>query len=75
MSRGGVSACVMNGSREVALDAFIAGQIGFLDMAALVGEAMERLDGLPEATDLDDIFAVDAQARRVGLELVKRFAA
>jgi 1-deoxy-D-xylulose-5-phosphate reductoisomerase len=75
MARGGVSACVMNGSREVALDAFIAGQIGFLDMAALVGEAMERLDGLPEANDLDDIFAVDAQARRVGWELVKRFAA
>jgi len=75
MARGGVSACVMNGSHEVALDAFIAGRIGFLDMAALVGEAMERLDGLPEANDLDDIIAVDAQARRVGLELVKRFAA
>jgi 1-deoxy-D-xylulose-5-phosphate reductoisomerase len=75
MSRGGVSACVMNGSHEVALDAFIAGQIGFLDMASLVGEAMERLDALPEANDLDDIFAADAQARRVGEELVKRFAA
>ncbi len=75
MARGGVSACVLNGSREVALDAFIDGRIGFLDMAALVGEAMERLDGLPEANDLDDIFAVDAQARRVGRELVKRFAA
>ena len=75
MARGGVSACVLNGSREVALDAFIDGRIGFLDMAALLGEAMERLDGLPEANDLDDIFAVDAQARRVGWELVKRFAA
>ena len=75
MARGGVSACVLNGSREVALDAFIDGRIGFLDMSALVGEAMERLDGLPEANDLDDIFAVDAQARRVGWELVKRFAA
>ncbi|HUS53739.1 MAG TPA: 1-deoxy-D-xylulose-5-phosphate reductoisomerase [Thermohalobaculum sp.] len=75
MSQGGVSACVMNGSHEVALDAFIAGQIGFLDMASLVGEVMERLDGLPEANDLDDIFAADAQARRVGEELVKRFAA
>ncbi|MHA1527865.1 MAG: 1-deoxy-D-xylulose-5-phosphate reductoisomerase [Alphaproteobacteria bacterium] len=75
MERGGVAACVLNASREVALDAFIAGRIGFLDMAALVGEAMERLDALPEANDLDDIFVVDAEARRVGLELVKRFAA
>ena len=75
MSRGGVSACVMNGSHEVALDSFIAGHIGFLDMASLVSETMERLDGLPEANDLDDIFTVDAQARRVGRDLVKRFAA
>ena len=75
LARGGAAACVMNASREVALDAFIAGRIGFLDMAALVAQAMERLDGLPEANDLDDIFAVDAEARRVGLELVKRFAA
>ena len=75
MLRGGASACVMNGSHEVALDAFIAGQIGFLDMVRLVGEAMESLDGLPEANDLDDIFETDAQARRVGWELVKRFAA
>jgi 1-deoxy-D-xylulose-5-phosphate reductoisomerase len=74
MARGGASACVMNGAHEVALDAFIAGRIGFLDMAALVGEAMERLDGLPEANDLDDILAIDAQARRVGRELVKSFA-
>jgi 1-deoxy-D-xylulose-5-phosphate reductoisomerase len=74
MARGGASACVMNGSHEVALDAFIAGRIGFLDMAKLVGEAMERLDGVPEANDLDDILAIDAQARRIGRELVKSFA-
>ena len=75
MARGGVSGCVLNGAHEVALDAFIAGQIGFLDMAPVVGEALERLDGLPEANNLDDIFAADAQARRVGEELAKRFAA
>ena len=75
MTRGGVAPCVMNGAHEVALDAFIGGEIGFLDMAHLVGETMERLDGLPEAKDLDDILAADAQARRVGRELVQRFAA
>jgi 1-deoxy-D-xylulose-5-phosphate reductoisomerase len=75
MAKGGVVPCVMNAAREVALDAFIAGDIGFLDMAPLVGEAMARLDGLPKAGALDDIFAVDAEARRVGQDLVKRFAA
>jgi len=75
MARGGVAACVMNAAREVALDAFIAGDIGFLDIVPLVGEAMARLDGLPEAGTLDDIFVTDAQSRRVGKDLVKRFAA
>jgi 1-deoxy-D-xylulose-5-phosphate reductoisomerase len=75
MERGGVAGCVLNAAREVALDAFIAGEIGFLDMAALVESAMEALDGLPAATDLADIFAADAEARRIGRGLVARFAA
>ncbi len=75
MERGGVAGCVLNASREVALDAFIAGQIGFLDMARLVEAAMESLDDLPPATDLTDIFAVDAEARRVGRALLPRFVA
>ncbi|MEM7499149.1 MAG: 1-deoxy-D-xylulose-5-phosphate reductoisomerase [Pseudomonadota bacterium] len=75
MEAGGQAPCVMNGAREVALDAFIGGRIGFLDMAALTAEAMGALDDLPAATDLDDVFAADAEARRVGAELLPRFAA
>jgi len=75
MARGGVAGCVLNGAREIALDAFISGHIGFLAMAGLVETAMERLDGWPAATDLDDIFAADREARRVGAALVARFAA
>ena len=75
MARGGVAGCVLNAAHEVALDAFIAGRIGFLAMAGVVEEVMERLDGLPEATDLDDVFAADREARRVGGDLVGRFAA
>ena len=75
MARGGVAGCVMNGAHEVALDAFIAGEIGFLDMARLVGETMNRLDDLPGASGLDDILAADAHARSIGRELVQRFAA
>ncbi|MEL6767597.1 MAG: 1-deoxy-D-xylulose-5-phosphate reductoisomerase [Pseudomonadota bacterium] len=75
MEAGGQAACVLNGAREVALDAFIAGQIGFLDMASLTEEAMRALDDLPAANDLDDVFAADAAARRIGAELLPRFAA
>ncbi|MEM9763995.1 MAG: 1-deoxy-D-xylulose-5-phosphate reductoisomerase, partial [Pseudomonadota bacterium] len=75
MEAGGLAGCVLNGAREVALDAFIAGQIGFLDMAALTAEAMRALDDLPAANDLDDVFAADTAARRIGAELLPRFAA
>ncbi len=75
MERGGVAGCVLNAAREVALDAFIAGHIGFLDMARLVESVMEALDGLPAATDLHHIFATDTHARRVGRALLPRFAA
>jgi 1-deoxy-D-xylulose-5-phosphate reductoisomerase len=75
MRRGGVAGCVMNAAREVALDAFLEGRIGFLAMADLVAGAMEHLDGLPPATDLDAVFAADAEARRIGRALADRFAA
>ncbi|MEM9099018.1 MAG: 1-deoxy-D-xylulose-5-phosphate reductoisomerase [Pseudomonadota bacterium] len=71
----GVAGCVMNGAHEIALDAFIAGHIGFLDMAHLVEETMEKLSDLPVASTLDDIYHADGLARRVGSDLVGRFAA
>jgi hypothetical protein len=36
---------------------------------------MDALDGLAPAADLEDVFAADAEARRVGSALVERFAA
>lgn len=71
----GVAGCVLNGAHEVALDGFIDGRIGFLDMAALVEETMTALDSLPVAACLQDIYDADAEARRVGNELMGRFAA
>ena len=70
-----MAGCVLNGAKEVALDAFIGRRIGFLDMAPLVREVMSRMDGVPAASGLDDVYAADADARRIGGELVKRFAA
>ena len=71
----GVAGCVMNGAHEIALDAFIDGRIGFLDMARLVEEVMENLSDLPLASSLEDIYEADGAARRVGDELVGRFTA
>ena len=63
MQAGGLTPCAMNAAHEVALDAYIAGEIGFLDMAGLVEDTLCRIGSLPEAGELDDVFAADARER------------
>lgn len=67
MHRGGLAGAVFNASKERALDAFIAGRIGFLDMAAVVEEvltAMSSDSGLIDAEiSLDTVAHVDHLAR------------
>jgi len=68
--RGGTYPCAYNGANEVAVAAFLEGRIGFLDIAALVEDALGRVDGAP-AGDLAELREADRQAR----ELVERHAA
>lgn len=60
---GGALPTVLNAANEVAVAAFLAGEIGFLDIAALVGEVLAGHQG-GAMTSLDDVMAVDAGARR-----------
>ena len=67
---GGLAGAVFNAAKESALDAFLAGAIGFLDMAVLVEHVLERLG--PEAAahgpgyDLEAVVALDTAARGMG---------
>ncbi len=60
---GGLAPCILNAAHEVALDGFIAGQIGFLDMAGLVEDTVAIVDNGSVADSLDDVFDADRQAR------------
>ena len=62
--RGGTYPCAYNAANEVGVAAFLAGQIGFLDIAATVEETLAAVDGAP-ANDLDGLVAADAEARRI----------
>jgi 1-deoxy-D-xylulose-5-phosphate reductoisomerase len=62
--RGGTYPCVFNAANEVAVDAFLGGRIGYLDIAQLVESALGRAEGAP-ATDLEDLVEADAEARRL----------
>lgn len=66
MTARGLSGAVFNGAKEKALDLFIDGQIGFLDMAATVDEVLTRLAGNPALSadcTLDNVLQADHLAR------------
>lgn len=67
MERGGLAGAVFNGAKERALDAFIAGRIGFLDMAAVVEDVLNQFEAQPSLIDasmtLDNVIQTDHLAR------------
>jgi 1-deoxy-D-xylulose-5-phosphate reductoisomerase len=59
---GGAAPAVLNAANEVAVAAFLAGQIAFTDISALVAQTLDR-DLPPAPASLDDVLAVDREAR------------
>ena len=68
MEAGGLSGAVFNAAKETALDGFIAGQIGFADMAGVVEDVLTELSGrlgtLDASMTLDNVFEIDHLARQ-----------
>ncbi|WP_322796178.1 1-deoxy-D-xylulose-5-phosphate reductoisomerase [Tepidiforma sp.] len=63
-ARGGTAPAVMAAADEVAVERFLRGEIGFLDIPALIEAVLERHDPLPSPS-LEDVLAADAEARRL----------
>ncbi|MEM9012160.1 MAG: 1-deoxy-D-xylulose-5-phosphate reductoisomerase [Pseudomonadota bacterium] len=67
LATGGLSGAVFNAAKEAAMDAFIAGQIGFLEMATLVGEVLDAMPEIgrhdPLTVGLEGVLAADRAAR------------
>ena len=74
MRQGGLSGAVFNAAKEQALDAFIAEQIGFIDMARLVEAVLEQLGSkdslINDAMTLENVNNAESTAKRVANELV-----
>ncbi|MEO0683115.1 MAG: 1-deoxy-D-xylulose-5-phosphate reductoisomerase [Pseudomonadota bacterium] len=64
MEAGGLAGAAFNAAKEAALEAFMARRIGFLQMAEVVETALDRLAPFARAASLDDVFAMDGEARR-----------
>ncbi|PZU17097.1 MAG: 1-deoxy-D-xylulose-5-phosphate reductoisomerase [Citromicrobium sp.] len=68
---GGAAPAVLNAANEIAVGAFLAGQIKFTRIAPLVSETLASLD-LARPVTLDDVFAVDQAARARAAHLLER---
>jgi 1-deoxy-D-xylulose-5-phosphate reductoisomerase len=71
---GGTATCTLNASNEVAVHAFLAGRLRFLDIAAVIEETLAQLPAAP-VHSFDTLGDADAAARRVAAELVEERAA
>jgi 1-deoxy-D-xylulose-5-phosphate reductoisomerase len=62
--RGGTYPCAFNAANEVAVQAFLEGRIGFLNIAAAVEDVLDRVDGAP-ARDVVELIDADRRAREL----------
>jgi len=74
MKAGGARPGVLNAANEEAVAAFLAGRIGFLDIALIVDKVLSGYDpGSPET--IDEALMLDAETRRVAALALERQAA
>src|SRR5688572_7533616 len=66
---GGTAPCVLNAADEVAVGAFLEGEIPFTAIARVVARTLEEMPAAPP-THFDDLIATDSEARRRAAEAV-----
>lgn len=73
---GGTLPCVMNAANEIAVAAFLADGIGYLDIARCVEAAMDahERDGVQRVESLDQLEEIDRRARRIAEEWTRGHA-
>jgi len=69
--RGGVSAAVLNGANEVAVESFLNNRITFPQIAEIVAKTMKYVQQGSEES-LDDILEADMSARMYAEQLIQR---
>jgi 1-deoxy-D-xylulose-5-phosphate reductoisomerase len=74
LTSGGAATAVLNAANEIAVQAFLDGKCGFLDIAAIVEKTLESAAGghlIDAPQSLDEVIEIDRQARRRAQEAVQ----
>ncbi|MEO1220765.1 MAG: 1-deoxy-D-xylulose-5-phosphate reductoisomerase [Pseudomonadota bacterium] len=67
---GGAAPAVLNAANEVAVEAFLAGQIGFSRITAVAEATLERYEA-PSPGTLEEVLAIDSEARTRAAEALE----
>jgi 1-deoxy-D-xylulose-5-phosphate reductoisomerase len=62
MNLGGTAPCIINAANEVAVQQFLEGKIGFLQIADIIGETLASIATMKTFT-YEDLVASDEAAR------------
>jgi 1-deoxy-D-xylulose-5-phosphate reductoisomerase len=68
---GGGAPTILNAANEVAVERFLSGCLGFLEIARVVEETMSQL-GAPPVAALDSVLALDAESRAAAARIAGR---
>jgi 1-deoxy-D-xylulose-5-phosphate reductoisomerase len=71
LRRGGTAPAVLNAANEVAVGAFLAHSIDFVDIPLVIEAALAQV-ALQEAASLETLIAADTEARQAASEWVER---
>jgi len=72
LADGGAKPAILNAANEIGVAAFLEGRIGFLDIAALVGEVLSSYS--PAApSSIDEVLEIDREARRAATQVLGKF--
>ncbi len=69
MNQGGNMPCAMNAANEIAVEAFLCEQTGFLKMSDIIEGTLDKIAFIPEP-GLEDYQATDAAARKIAHSLI-----
>ncbi len=69
LSRGGNLPCILNAANEVAVEAFLKSQVGFLEMSEMIEDCMQKISFIRNPT-LEDYMITDNETRKRATELL-----
>lgn len=70
LEEGGNSTCAMNGANEVAVAAFLKGEIRFTDIPRIISETMDKTEFIKNP-DLEAIYSTDFAAKAIASDILK----